>query len=170
MKVLITGDRGLAEALGKSYSMQSVFYATRSAGYDIKNVEAWGDQFLDVDLLFNCAYDGFGQVQVLEFFYNAWKNDPSKVIVSIGSKVIYSPRLDIQQDHEYWPYRLHKQALALAHETMVKNAKCTLKLINPGPIDTDMIAHQQCKKANPALLATNIKDWITNPFIKRVDL
>ena len=170
MKILITGTKGLAAALGNTYTDQSVTMVSRSGGFDINNVDSWGAEFLNYDLLFNCAYDKFGQIKVLEYFYNAWKDDISKTIVSIGSKIINSTRLEQTLDDAYWPYRLHKQALQQAHDTMSRTAKCNIKIINPGPIDTDMIAHIDCVKLNQHDLSVSIRNWINDPYIKRIDL
>ena len=85
MKILITGSRGLAQQLGKVYVDQSVTLVSRSNGFDINNVDQWGIEFLDSDCVFNCAYDGFAQVKVLEFFYHNWKHNADKKIITIGS-------------------------------------------------------------------------------------
>jgi hypothetical protein len=55
-------------------------------------------------------------------------------------------------------------------EAMLLDARCDIKIINPGPIDTDMIAHHQCVKYNPAVLANKIKTIVSDPDVKRVDL
>lgn len=168
MKILITGIKGLAIALGNVYADQSVTTVSRSGGFDIKNVNDWGKEFLDYDCVFNCAYDDFAQINVLEFFYNHWKNNPDKKIITIGSRVITYKRSE--SESEYWPYRLHKQALQQAHDTMLLTAKCDMKIIHPGPIDTDMIKHIHCAKMSPVDLAQSIKDIVMSNTIKRVDL
>lgn len=168
MKILITGSRGLAASLGDAYCNHEVRLVSRSTGFDINHIENWGSEFLDHDCVFNCAYDNFSQVKVLEFFYNSWKNNPSKQIISIGSRVVSHKRIDL--DSEYWPYRLHKQALQQAHDAMLLTALCDIKIVNPGPIDTAMIQHLQCSKLNPEDLAQQIKSIVANPLLKRVDL
>lgn len=168
MKILITGTQGLAQSLGNAYIDHSVTLVSRSGGYDINNIDQWGVKFLDHDCIINCAYNKFAQVKVLEFFFEHWGNNPLKKIISIGSRSIIYKRLD--NDLGYWDYRLHKQALQQAHDAMLLNAQCDLKIINPGPIDTEMIAHQQCVKYDPDKLAVKIKNIIEDPTIKRVDL
>jgi NAD(P)-dependent dehydrogenase (short-subunit alcohol dehydrogenase family) len=168
MKVLITGTRGLASALGNAYVDHSVTLVSQSRGYNIHDIQRWGTEFLDHDCVFNCAYDEFGQVTVLEFFYQHWKNTCDKQIINIGSRSIMYRRLDNKLG--YWPYRQHKQALQSAVDAMLLDAKCDIKIINPGPIDTDMIAHHQCVKYDPNVLAERIKMVVSNPDIKRVDL
>jgi hypothetical protein len=100
MKILITGTQGLAKSLGDAYTDHTVQLVSRSTGFDINHIENWGSEFLDHDCVFNCAYDNFAQVRVLEFFYNRWKNNPSKRIVSIGSRTISHKRID--SDSEYY--------------------------------------------------------------------
>ena len=168
MNILITGTKGLAHALGNAYIDHEVTSVSRSGGYDINNIDIWGSEFLDRVCIINCAYDKFAQVKVLEFFFKHWGNNPAKKIINIGSRAIIYRRLD--NDSGYWDYRLHKQALQQAHDAMLLTAKCDLKIINPGPIDTPMIAHHQCLKYNPDELAVKIKTVIEDPTIKRLDL
>lgn len=168
MKILITGTKGLAYALGDAYIDHSVTLVSRSGGFNINDINQWGHKFLVYDCVFNCAYDKFGQVSVLEFFYQHWKNDPAKQIINIGSRCITYKRLD--PDLGYWPYRQHKQSLQQAVDAMLLDALCDIKIINPGPIDTPMISAHQCVKFNTNELASKIKTIVADPAIKRVDL
>lgn len=168
MKILITGSRGLAQQLGKVYVDQSVTLVSRSNGFDINNVDQWGIEFLDSDCVFNCAYDGFAQVKVLEFFYHNWKHNADKKIITIGSRAVSFKRSE--NESGYWAYRLHKQSLQQAHDSMLLDAKCDMKIINPGPIDTDMVRHINCDKLDTATLASTIKTIASDATLKRVDL
>lgn len=168
MKILITGSKGLAAALAQEFSDQSVTTVSKSNGFDINEIAQWGHQFLDQDYVFNCAYDGFGQVSVLEFFYNHWKKLSNKHIINIGSRAITYKRLEVEQG--YWPYRQHKQSLQQAVDAMLLDAECDIKIINPGPIDTPMIQHHQCVKFDPAELSQKIRSMAEDRTVKRVDL
>jgi hypothetical protein len=168
MKILITGSRGLAQGLSSVYADCSVTSISRSTGHDINEIAVWGKDFLDHDYVFNCAYDGFGQVSVLEFFYNHWKNISNKHIINIGSRAITYKRLDA--GNGYWPYRQHKQSLQQAVDAMLLDAQCDIKIVNPGPVDTPMIQHHQCTKFNPVQLAHKIRSISEDRSIKRVDL
>jgi hypothetical protein len=168
MKVLITGKLGLANALYDAHEEDTVICVSRSNGHDIALVESWGSKFLDYDIVYNCAYDGINQLSVLEFFYSRWKNDVSKSIINIGSRVTYFPRSENKQ--EYWDYKIHKQTLQSAFEQMVITAKCDIKLINPGPVNTALVAHLWVPKLDPAELAMRIKSFVRDNTIKRVDL
>jgi hypothetical protein len=168
MKILITGTRGLANAIKTVYSDHTVSTVSKSTGHNIENINSWGSIYLDYDLVFNCAYDGYAQVSVLEFFFDHWKNDTTKTIVNIGSTAIYGRRIENTSD--YWPYYTHKVALQTAYNNMLATAKCNIKIFNPGPIDTDMIAHHIVPKYSTKELAIVIKNLTDNPTIKRVDL
>jgi hypothetical protein len=170
MKILITGTAGLAHALAQAHCNDQVTAVSRQTGHNINQVQAWGQEFLDYDRVYNCAYDGIGQQLVLEFFYQYWKNLQPKSIVTIGSKAITQPRIKLDQDHQYWPYRAHKQTLQLMHDQMWPTAKCDLKIINPGAIDTHMVQAHNIPKMAPELLAEKIKNFCQDPINKRLDL
>jgi hypothetical protein len=168
MKILITGETGLAKGLAAAHHADDVTCVSRSNGHDIALIQEWGIEFLDRDIVYNCAYHDLHQLSVLEFFYNHWKNDKSKTIVNIGSRVVYFPRS--QDQKEYWNYQLHKQTLQSAFEQMLPGAECVIKLINPGPIDTKMVSHLSVPKFSVNDLASRIKSFVDDPVIRRVDL
>jgi hypothetical protein len=168
MKILITGTKGLAQKLAFIYADYNVTTVSLSTGHDLLKIEEWGVDFLDHDLVFNCAYSGLGQQMVLEYFHHHWQHNPTKSIVTIGSKIVTQPRSDTIND--YWPYRIHKQTLQAMHDTMWPTARCDLKIINPGAFDSDMVAHLNVPKLSLSALATRIKQYVEDPVIKRVDL
>lgn len=171
MKVLITGTHGLSGALKEVLSRDHhVRNVSKSSGYDINLVDSWASEFSDYDCCINCAYDGFGQLKVLESFYHMWRDHSEKMIVNIGSKVSCYARTETDKDHEYFRYRVEKQALESAFSSMSNTSRCDLKLINPGPIDTEMIRHLNVDKLDPQWLAVEIYEFIKKPYIKRVDL
>lgn len=169
MKILITGSTGLATALSNVYADHLITQVSRASGFDINCIDQWGKNFLDQDCVFNCAYDGFAQVAVLEFFYNQWKMFSNKQIINIGSRVVTHKRLGAN-DHNYWSYRLHKQTLQQAVNAMLLDATCDIKIVNPGPIDTLMIQQHQCVKFDPMVLAKKIRSITEDRSVKRVDL
>lgn len=169
MKILITGKQGLAGSLINTLQHHHVV-STNQTNYNIQDVKVWACDFVNFDICINCAYDSWHQVTVLEEFYSLWQNDPKKIIVNVGSNSALYSRTELDKEHEYSPYRLHKQALELCFNKLVKTAKCNIKLINPGPIDTDMVSHLQCIKMSPAHVADRIAWLIDQPDIKRLDL
>lgn len=170
MKILITGTKGLAQELAFIYADYDVVAVSLSTGHDINKIEDWGVDFLDYDLVFNCAYSGIGQQLVLEYFHHHWQYDSTKSIITIGSKVITQPRADLAVVNNYWPYRIHKQTLQTMHDTMWPTAQCDLKIINPGAFDSDMVAHLDIPKLSLYELAIRIKRIADDPVTKRVDL
>jgi hypothetical protein len=168
MKILITGTKGLAQELSFVYADHDVVTVSQSTGHDILKIDEWGVDFLECDLVFNCAYSGIGQQLVLEYFHHHWKSDSTKSIVTIGSKVITQPRADGSTG--YWPYLSHKQTLQSMHDSMWPTAHCDLKIINPGAFDSDMVAHLDIPKISLYELAIRIKKYVEDPVTKRVDL
>lgn len=169
-KILITGQTGLAKELALAYSNDLVTCVSRTTGHDINRVSEWGVDFLEYDCVVNCAYDKLGQQYVLDYFYNQWHRIASKQIITIGSKIITQPRIDIAQDRNYWAYRTHKQTLQTMFDSMITNARCDMKIINPGAIDTPMIASHQVPKLSADYVAARIVDFASDPFNKRLDL
>jgi len=170
MKILVTGTRGLAAGLQQSLQHHSIVCVSKTTGHNILDVDRWAADFIDMDVVVNCAYDGLGQVKVLEYFYNQWKTDASKIIVNIGSKCIVQPRIELEKDWQYWPYRLHKQFLQTMHDNMSKDCECNLKIINLGAIDTDMTSHLLTSKLAVSHASDMTKFLIENPELKRIDL
>jgi len=170
MKILITGTKGLAQQLASVYKEHDVTNVSLVTGHDIHKINEWGHQFLEYDCIFNCAYNGVGQQLVLEYFYQHWKFDSSKSIVTIGSKAVTQPSADITLGNSYWPYCIHKQTLQLMYDNMWHTACCDLKIINPGAFDTAMVAHLDIAKFSLYDLANRIKDITNDSALKRVDL
>lgn len=168
--ILITGTQGLAQSLAQVYKDHAVTLVSKSTGHNIHQVSSWGSSFLHYDTLINCAYDGFGQIAVLEYFFQAWKSNPNKVIVNIGSKAADSSRSEIDQQNHYWSYRLHKQALTQAHQTMSLRCQCTLKLVNPGAFESAMTQHLTHPKMPSITVAQHVRQCIEDPLMKRMDL
>lgn len=168
MKIAITGSRGIAQSLQQVFRDHDVCMLSRSTGHDINQVATWGADYLAQDLLINCAYDGWAQIKVLEFFYSRWQTDCTKTIVTLGSRVVCYPPNNREQT--YWPYRIQKQALQLAHDTMQSTAECRMLIVNPGPTDTDMVRHRDVAKMPPDVLAEKIKAALEDPWVRRLDL
>jgi len=171
MNILITGTSGLAQALANQLEQaHTVTQISRATGHDIHNVKAWGPNFYHYDVCVNCAYDQWAQVTVLEQFFYAWQDDPKKQIINIGSSIVDYTRIEKEKEYEYMSYRIHKSALQQAFTKFVKLGKCDIKLINPGAIDTQMIAHLDVKKMSAEFVAKEVIQTMTKPHIKRVDL
>ena len=168
-KVLITGSGGLSRALAYAYSECNVFCTSRSQSYYLESVETWGAEFLDYDVVFNCAYSDLGQIKVLKYFSDHWKNDPTKTIVNIGSIVADYPRSEVANERDFFEYRYSKQSLQQAFSDIAKTYNCDLRLINLGPIETDMTQHIPCAKLKPISCAVTIRKAIEETKFKRID-
>jgi hypothetical protein len=171
MNIVITGSQGLSNSLGKLLAENhNVFYAGRNNGYDIVNVAQWAEKFYNYDVCINCAYYKWSQCDVLEQFYNMWKDDSGKQIINIGSSIVDYSRLESAKEHEYLDYKIHKQALQLTFHKLVKLANCDIKLINPGAIESDRIKHINTNKMNVVFLAERILTIMQEPAYRKVDL
>lgn len=171
MKILLTGTTGLSLAIKNHIKQQhSVTAVSKSTGHDILKIKKWGGDYVDQDAVINCAYDCYGQLEVLEFFYNQWKNDSKKIIVNVGSIVSDYAQTEKHLDFVYSNYRLQKQSLQLAFQKMSRDTLCDIKLINPGPVDTAMVDHLKCKKLTVDHVASRISWLLTQPDVKRLDL
>lgn len=172
MKILITGTKGLAKALDDHLSLNhQVTAVSRSLGYDIKDVSLWHSEFCDYDVCINCAYDRWGQVEVLENFYHLWKHYPHKQIINIGSSIVDYSRSERAQEAEYLPYRVHKIALQKTFEKIVKQSECDIKLVNLGLFDSGMVSHiEPSQKMSLEFVAEKIIMIMQDRSFKRVDL
>ena len=168
--MIVTGRTGLsAGILDEFQGDYRVEQISRRSRHNIEQVAEWAEDFAAADVLINCAYSGWAQIAVLEQFCQLW-NTKDKTIVNIGSMVSNYSRSELQRDHEYFPYRLHKQALQSAFERLVKTTECNLKLINPGMIDTPMVQHISGTKLSVRTVAQHIRTLIETPQLKRIDL
>jgi hypothetical protein len=170
MKILITGKTGIAGALAEEFCNYEVYTASRSNGYDIANWQEWAWQFDGVDVFINCAYNEWHQIGLLEHFASIWKDNPSKTIINIGSKVTDYSRSERNKDREYFAYRVHKQSLQTVSQTLSDNCKCRILLINPGPVDTPMISFLEVDKMSVNRFAKITKTIVEIPEIRRVDV
>lgn len=170
MNILITGTGDLSKGIAETLSKFNTELISRKTGNDINFIDSWGDNYLHFDAVINLAYNGWGQVKILEFFYSAWKNNSTKKIINVGSKVSSYGRSESELENIYWDYRLHKQGLQAAFEKMVNTSKCDIKLINPGPVETKMTEHLNIEKISKKQFAEQLKEIMFNPNLKRVDL
>jgi hypothetical protein len=168
-KILITGQKGIAERLCHHLGQHNVVTCI-GRDIDANRVKEWGETFLDFDIVINNAYDQWCQIAVLEYFFSRWRLQRDRMIVNIGSMVADYCRVVRSHDADYWPYRLHKQALQSAFQKMCQNASCDIKLINPGPTATDMTHTLDCVKMSTDDLAQKIIWCMEQPEIRRIDL
>lgn len=170
-KVLITGSGGLSKALAIEYIDHYVYCTSRKNGYNLNDVSEWGEQFLDYDILFNCAYNDNDQVKILGFFSEKWKNIRKKSIISIGSIVSDYPRTEIEKERDFFEYRYNKQSLQKAFSDIARSCLCDIRLINLGPMNTAMTDHLDISKLDVNECAKIIKNFVeVDKRIKRIDI
>lgn len=172
MNILITGRTGLSAALETILSKDhTVVCVSKSTGHDIQKLSSWMAEYYHYDVCINCAYDQWAQVAVLEQFYCAWRDDDAKQIINIGSSIVDYARIEPSKEHEYIDYRVHKQALQSVFYKLVKLAKCDIKLINPGAMDTARIKHLEYdQKMSPEFVAEKIVYIMKETSFRKVDL
>lgn len=139
MTMLITGgNRGLGQLLCIAFGADSI---SRSSGFDItKDVDQIANHSLNYDVFVNNAFDGppqeswanFGQVQVLEAVYDAWKQaGKSGYIFNIGST---GEKTVVAREPGFETYRVAKAALAHASKQCTASFKA-----NHVPFKTTLI-------------------------------
>jgi len=95
----------------------------------------------------------------------------NKHIINIGSTCVNYSRIEAELDNDPWEYRDHKTALEKMFRVLVKQSDaCAISLINPGPVDTDMIRHLTVPKLSPVDVAQAINLMIENKKIKELTL
>lgn len=167
MRLLVTGTQGIAAAVARL--PYAVTVVSRSTGHDVLAWRDWIDQFKQHDVFVNCAQVGSAQAELLVHMALSWKNQPSKLIINIGSMVA-DYRRTVGNDDEFWQYRWQKQNLQNAFAKLTRDCECRVALINPGAVDTDMMRHLDCAKMSADTVANYVDLVITNPELRRIDL
>ena len=107
---------------------------------------------LSCDVFINNAHDGFGQVEMLNTMFTAWK-DQDKLIINIGVDTV--PYTNWQVVHKQYPVEkvaLHSQAELLQNE----ERKCKITTLALGYVDTEFNKNYN----GPKLSYDNIIDTI----------
>lgn len=119
MKIGITGSTKLANFL-----IEDIVEEWWS--YRLVNGQVSQSAF-DCDVFINHAHVDFEQVELLEMFYNAWKDDDSKMIINISSR---AAQPNISKGHKYAAQKaaLNHYANNLIYNSPKKFRVCTLNL------------------------------------------
>lgn len=167
MKIAITGhSKGIGKAcfdlLDKDHE---VIGFSRSNGFNIV------DQFSSIvravkncDVFVNNAHQGYTQVDLLNAVFEMWKDNPNKTIVNISSLSKYPGLSGNQTGYSATKAALSHQAFILMFKT---DRKCRMININPGYVETDMIANipgiENKSKITPEECANSIVWAINQP-------
>ncbi len=132
-KIIVTGHTsGIGKHLYENLD-GIVIGASRSNGRPIKEISQWFDE--SCDIFINNAYDDEGmtfQSDALKYVYSKWKNDSSKMIISIGSN---APDWNTDDNYSEGKRLLDKTNFKYFMEST--GVKCSL--IRPGWTDTPRI-------------------------------
>lgn len=172
MKIVITGHTsGIGLTLANRLQQDhEIIGLSRSNGYDIDDTTAIVDAAVDCDVFINNAYCEYQQALLLQIMYSMWK-DTDKQIISIGSVVTNYPRSQVELEDYPWPYRDHKIALEKMFRKLAwERNSCSLHLISPGPVDTQMVKHLKVPKLNPNSIVDVVLNIMYNRNIKEVTL
>lgn len=120
MKIGITGSTKLAKYLIDNIDAEWSSY--RLIDGDISSSLAF-----DCDVFINHAHVGFEQVELLSRFYDAWKDDESKMIINISSR---AAQPNISKGHKYAAQKaaLNHFANNIIYNSPKKFRVCTLNL------------------------------------------
>ena len=163
LKIGITGhSKGIGKALadGLYEAGHDVMGFSRSNGFDIVNYDQIAQAVENADIFINNAWNDYYQVNLLNAVFNKWRDDESKTIVNISSLSKYPGLSDNISGYTASKAALSHQALMLMFKT---NRKCKIININPGFVDTDMVAGKGFKMLTPKETAETILWAINQP-------
>jgi len=161
MKIFVTGvSGGLGNELYQNLVGDVVGLARKD--FDISTDDGI-DDIVDLvtdeefDVFINCAYDGYGQTDLLYQLFRA-NADRKCHIINVGSVSSDGDRMNINE------YAVAKSALEKASTQLsLIESKCKVSLIKPGRMNTKMVAHQNVPKMSPSRIATAIQFMIDQP-------
>ena len=152
MRIFISGHTsGIGKYLYDNLDGE-IIGASRSNGKPITEISKWFDE--SCDLFINNAYDdsnSTAQSESLKYVYSKWKNDSSKMIISIGS---IAPDFE-DYDKPSWyndSAKRYTEGKKMLDKTNYKyymkydEVRCTI--IRPGYVDTPRISSLPVKKSN----------------------
>jgi hypothetical protein len=102
MKYAITGHtQGVGSGLFKRLSPNAIGFSL-TTGYDINNKEDRTriiQEAMTSDVFINNAPCGFAQTYLFLELFSAWKDDPNKTIINVGSRIAELERLPHSHAH-----------------------------------------------------------------------
>lgn len=142
MRYSITGHtEGIGNRLYSILSPNAVGFS-RSNGYDINKKECRNKiikESKNSEIFINNAHSEFGQTYILLDLVDAWKDDPSKTIINIGSRIC---EISLGSDRsELLKYQAEKNSLKYTVETLHRynNIKCKISYKWFGYVGTEKI-------------------------------
>ncbi len=156
---------GHTKRIGKAIyeAFPNSFGFSKSNGYDITDKDARTKILHAIskfDVFINNAHEGFGQVELLNDVFSAWK-DQDKLIINIGVDSV--PYTNWQVVHHQYPIEkvaLHSQVELLQNE----KRKCKLTTLGLGYVDTEFNKDYKGGKLSYDNIIDTIKWIIEQPF------
>ena len=156
-KIAITGHtkrigKALYEAFPNSVGL------SKSTSYNINDQSSRTKiihSSMSCDVFINNAHEGFGQVEMLDELFNAWK-DQDKLIINIGVDAV--PYTNWQVVHQMYP--VQKVALH-SHAELLQNQerKCKITTLALGYVDTEFNKNYSGPKLSYQEIIDTVK-WI----------
>jgi len=161
MKIAITGhSKGIGKALFEELTKRGnhVVGYSRTNGFDI-SISAVRDQIIaesiENDVFINNAYSSPGQYELLESLTKIWSGQ-NKLIVNIGSKLIYSDIVPISA--QFYVKDKKRQQEFIRNRLLLSKPQIMHLII--GLIDTEMSKFFSAKKISPLDLSVLISNLI----------
>jgi NADP-dependent 3-hydroxy acid dehydrogenase YdfG len=135
---------------------------SRSNGFDISQpgvIKKIVSESLCADVFINNAYHDFAQCELLEQLFRFWKHSRKKTIVNINSRAKYG----VGKAQFYGQTK--KELFVKAEKMMFSGKLCRIININPGYVETDMVAevHHKYNMLSPQQLAEMVVWCINQP-------
>ena len=164
MLIAITGHTkgiGLAVAQWFMDRNHTVIGFSRSNGFNVKyDAQRIANIAVDADVFINNANLHVGQVELLYAFYDLWKDDPTKTILSIGSNAS-----DGNKSYRA-PYAVYKAALDKTVEQLQNTeAACRIMNLRPGYVDTQRTTHINHPMMSTEYIAGVVGWMFEQPFL-----
>lgn len=161
MKIAITGhSKGIGKALFEELTKRGnhVVGYSRTNGFDI-SISSVRDHIvaesIETDVFINNAYSSPGQYELLESLTNVW-SEQNKLIVNIGSKLIYS---NVVPEYAQSYFEDKKRQQEFIRNRLLRSTPQIMHLVL-GLIDTKMSKIFSGEKISPLDLSLLISDLI----------
>jgi len=163
MLIAITGHaNGIGAAITEAASQRghTVLGFDLETGDNINDPDSIIEQVTvaEADVFINNAYAPGAQITMLQKIFEAWKDDPTKTIINMGSKAKYFPTGHNQVTPAMAQYTLYKRMITeeLQRMQFYSKKQCRIIGINPGFVDTEMTKDINQLKLTPEAIADSV--------------
>lgn len=161
MLIAITGHaNGIGAAITEAASEKghTIIGFDLETGDDINDANSIVEQSMMADVFINNAYAPGAQIALLQKIFEAWRDDPTKTIINMGSKAKYFPTGHNQVTPVMTQYTLYKRMITeeLQRMQFYSKKQCRIIGINPGFVDTQMTKGIDQLKLTPEAIADSV--------------